>query len=122
MGSMNATFRGVFLTSKEPAATARFYRDVAGLELEQIGSGGEYVYWRVDKNGLQFAIHDSQKFAQYTHPPRAESNLTHLYFQVDSQDAFLDRLAVLKVKPQSTDEVVVTVLDPDGRKVMFGTA
>jgi catechol 2,3-dioxygenase-like lactoylglutathione lyase family enzyme len=122
MSFMATTFRGVFLTSKDPAATARFYRDVVGLELEQIGSGGEYVYWRIDRDGLQFAIHDAQKFAAYTHPPRAESNLTHLYFQVDSQDRFVERLTKLGVKPSSTDEVVVTVLDPDGRKVMFGTA
>jgi catechol 2,3-dioxygenase-like lactoylglutathione lyase family enzyme len=119
---MTTTFRGVFLTSKDPAATARFYREVAGLDLEPIGGGSEYTYWRVDKDGLQFAIHDAQKFASYTHPPKPESNLTHLYFQVESQDRFLERLARAKVKPQSTDEVVVTVLDPDGRKVMFGTA
>ncbi|HEU4576895.1 MAG TPA: VOC family protein [Polyangiaceae bacterium] len=118
---MSTLFRGVFLTSKDPASTARFYRDVAGLELEQMGGEGAYVYWRVDHDGLQLAIHDAQKFAAYTHPPKPESNLTHLYFKVESQEDFLERLRKMNIKPQTTDEVVVTVLDPDGRRVMFGT-
>ena len=118
---MRTNFRGVFLTSDHPAQTAKFYLDVAGLELEQVGGGG-YVYWRVDINGVQLAIHEAQKFADHAHPPRPESNVTHLYFKVDSQEKFLDHLAKLKVRPKSTDEVVVTVIDPDGRNVMFGTA
>ena len=52
----------------------------------------------------------------------ASVGATHLYFKVESQEDFLERLRKLNIKPQSTDEVVVTVLDPDGRKVMFGTA
>jgi hypothetical protein len=28
----------------------------------------------------------------------------------------------LEIVPYATDEVVITVVDPDGRKVMFGTA
>jgi predicted enzyme related to lactoylglutathione lyase len=119
---MATTFRGVFLTSEDAAATARFYREVAGLALTQIGSDGEYVYWRVDHDGMQFAIHDAERFAKYAYPSRPESNLTHLYFQVESQDDFLDRLKRVNVKPHSTDEVNVTVIDPDGRRVMFGTA
>jgi hypothetical protein len=119
---MKTTFRSVFLTSDNPAATARFYAEVAGLSLEQIGSEGQYVYWRCDNDGVQLAIHDAKKFAAYAHPARRESNLTHLYFNVHSQEEFLEHLARLNVKPSSTDEVVVTVVDPDGRRVMFGTA
>jgi len=40
---------------------------------------------------------------------------------VESQEDFLERLRKMNIKPQTTDEVVVTVLDPDGRRVMFGT-
>jgi hypothetical protein len=89
---MSLELRGIFLTSEEPEVTARFYRDVAELELEQIGSSGGYVYWKVDKAGLQLAIHDAGKFAKYTHPACPESNLTHLYFKIENQDQFLEHL------------------------------
>jgi hypothetical protein len=101
---------------------AKFYREVARLDLEQIGSEGGYVYWKMDENGLQLAIHGAKEFAEYTYPVHLDSNVTHLYFKVDSQEDFLEHLASLGVEPYSTDDVVVTVVDPDGRKVMFGTA
>ena len=51
-----------------------------------------------------------------------ESNLTHLYFKIDDRNAFLERLQKSNRNPFLTDDIVITVLDPDGRKVMFGTA
>ncbi|MFT3889862.1 MAG: SRPBCC domain-containing protein [Arachnia sp.] len=120
-GSVSTAFRGVFLTSADPAATARFYRDIAGFPLEQAGEGG-YTYWRLDRAGMQLAIHDAQAFAAYAYPPHRDSNLTHLYFRVADRDAFIAHLRDLDVEPFVVDDVVVTVVDPDGRKVMFGTA
>lgn len=120
-GSMKTMFRGVFLTSADPAATARFYRDTAGFPLEQAGEGG-YTYWRMDRNGLQLAIHDAQAFADYTYPPDRGSNLTHLYFTIEDHEDFIAHLRDLGIEPLHVDDVVVTVVDPDGRKVMFGTA
>lgn len=119
---MKSTLRGIFLTSRSPEKTASFYRDVAGLDLEEIGTPGAYVYWKVDRDGMQLAIHDAEKFASYAYPPLQGSNLTHLYFKVESQAEFLAYLSRLKIEPLATDEVVVTIVDPDGRKVMFGTA
>jgi hypothetical protein len=119
---MQVSFRGIFLTSDQPAATADFYREVAGQPLEAVGDEGQYIHWRLDRDGMQLAIHDAAAFASYTHPPLAGSNLTHLYFKIDDRDAFLARLTGLGVEPLSVDDVVVTVIDPDGRKVMFGTA
>jgi hypothetical protein len=119
---MKTTLRGIFLTAAHPATTAKFYRDVAGLDLEQAGVQGQYVYWRIDRDGLQLAIHDAQLFADYTNPARTESNVTHLYFKIESQQAFLEHLKRVGVAAFRTDDVVVTVLDPDGRHVMFGTA
>jgi predicted enzyme related to lactoylglutathione lyase len=119
---MSPVLRGVFLTSDDPAGTAAFYRDVANLELEQIGDEGGYVYWKIDKQGLQLAIHDAKPFTEYTHPVIRESNVTHLYFKIENQERFLEHLKSLNVTPYATDEVVVTITDPDGRKVMFGTA
>lgn len=118
---MTATFRGVFLTSRDPEVTARFYRDVASLLLEPAGGGG-YTYWRLDRNGVQVAIHDAAAFADYAFPPNPDSNLTHLYFTIEDLDAFRARLKELGIDPIATDDVVVTVIDPDGRQVMFGTA
>lgn len=119
---METTLRGIFLTSGNPEATAEFYRRVALLPLETVGTQGEYVYWRLDRNGMQLAIHDARAFAAYSYPPVAGSNLTHLYFQIEDQRAFLAHLENLGVPPASVDDVVVTVVDPDGRWVLFGTA
>jgi len=119
---MVATFRGVFLTSDNPQETARFYRVVAGLPLEQVGDPNTYVYWILSQNGMELAIHDSAAFAEYTDPPLRGSNTTHLYFQIDDYDTFLVRLRSIGITPVDADDVVITVEDPDGRKVMFGTA
>ena len=119
---MNPVLRGIFLTSADPATTAKFYRDVAKLALEQVGDAATYVYWKVDRGGTQFAIHDARQFATYTHPARAESNLTHLYFKIEDQSHFLAHLRSLGMEPYASDDVVITVEDPDGRKVLFGTA
>jgi hypothetical protein len=115
-------FRGVFLTSENPEATARFYEQVASLPMEAVGKKGEYIYWRLDRDGMQLAIHDAKAFAPYTYPVQAGSNLTHLYFKIEDRQRFLAHLSSLGIKAWSVDDVVITIVDPDGRKVMFGTA
>lgn len=119
---MEIIFRGVFLTSDKPEATAKFYEQVALLPLETVGAPGHHIYWRLDRGGMQLAIHEAKAFADYTYPPLAMSNLTHLYFKIEDQKAFLTHLESLQVQPVAIDEVTVTVSDPDGRKVIFGTA
>jgi catechol 2,3-dioxygenase-like lactoylglutathione lyase family enzyme len=119
---METQVRGVFLTSGNPEATAEFYMRAALLPLEAVGEQGEYTYWRLDRDGMQLAIHDAEAFAAYAHPPDSESNLTHLYFKIADHKAFLAHLDRLGVSPLAVDDVVITVVDPDGRKVMFGTA
>ncbi len=116
------TLRGIFLTSENPARTAKFYGDVARLALEEVGRGSGYVYWKIDDGRMQLAIHEARSFADYTFPTVPASNLTHLYFQIPEQQPFLDHLQRLGIVPHAVDDVVVTVVDPDGRKVMFGTA
>lgn len=119
---MTPTLRGIFLTSEHPGKTASFFQRVARLGLEQIGAPPEYVYWKLDNDGIQLAIHQAAAFAEYAHPACADSNVTHLYFKIESQEAFLEHLRHLSIAPYAVDDVVVTVVDPDGRKVMFGTA
>jgi hypothetical protein len=118
---VKSVLRGIFLTSEYPAVTATFYRDVAGLRLEQAGEDAKHGYWKMDDAGVQFAIHDAKKFAGYTHPANPQSNVTHLYFKIENQAEFLEHLKDLNIRPYATDDIVVTVIDPDGRKVMFGT-
>ena len=117
----HSTLRGIFLTSEDPAKTAQFYSEVAGLELEQVG-GKANSYWKIDKGGIQLAIHSAKEFSAYTFPANSNSNLSHLYFKIDKQAAFTAHLEDLGIKPYAVDDVVVTVEDPDGRKVMFGIA
>ncbi|MFN8048462.1 MAG: VOC family protein [Ancrocorticia sp.] len=118
---MATTFRGIFLTSDNPSAIVSFYREIAEFPLEEVDAGG-YTYWRLDRDGVQVAIHDAAAFAEYASPPLAGSNLTHLYFHIDDYEDFVARLGELGIEPEAIDDVVVTVADPDGRKVMFGTA
>lgn len=47
--------RSVFLTSENPEAAACFYEQVAQLPMEKVGVEGEYVYWRLDRDGMQLA-------------------------------------------------------------------
>ena len=118
---MESTFRGVFLTCTDAEATAAFYRDVADLPLEAAGDE-DYTYFVADVDGAQIALHGAEAFADYSFPPVAESNLTHLYFRIPDQAEFLERIRDAGTPLIAVDEVVVTVEDPDGRKVMFGTA
>ena len=102
-------------------ATAAFYRKIAGLPLTTEGDE-EYSYFVVEAGGVQLALHSAEAFADYAFPPVAESNLTHLYFRIPDQAEFLERIKNAGTPLVAVDGVVVTVEDPDGRKVMFGTA
>ena len=118
---MRTTFRGVFLTCADTEATAAFYRKLAGLALVEAGNE-DYSYWVMDADGVQIALHDAEAFADYSSPPVSGSNLTHLYFRITDQQDFLAEVRRLGALIIDVDDVVVTVEDPDGRKVMFGTA
>jgi hypothetical protein len=112
----------VFLTSARPAQTAHFYRDIAGLPIEEVSNGSGSVYWRLDDGHIQIAIHEAHAFAAYAFPPLSASNLTHLYFQIADVPAFLAKLQEFGITPEEADDVVVTLVDPDGRRVLFGVA
>lgn len=113
-------FRGVFLTSDNPSATAKFYAEIAGVKFEEVSSSN-YTYWKYNEGDMQIAIHDAKSFADYAHPANSESNLTHLYFKLENKDDFLRHLEIFNLSPHIVDEFNVIVLDPDGRKVLFGT-
>lgn len=118
---MQSQFRGVFLTCKDAEATADFYRDVAGVSLVTSGSD-EYTYWTLDVDGIQIALHEASAFAEINLPTDPESELTHLYFRIPDLEEFLSHVKSVGAALIDVDDVVATVEDPDGRKVMFGTA
>jgi len=88
--------RSVFLTSENPEVAARFYAQVAQLPMEKVGVEGGYIYWRMDWDGMQLAIHDAKAFADYAHPALPDSNLTHLYFSIE--DRFTSRRSGARAK------------------------
>ena len=109
---------GVFVTSKDPKALAKWYRDVLGINLESWGG----AILRYDAPG---------------HPPMALWNAmpenddeiapSHrdfmINFAVDDLDAFVARLqakgvTILKREEDQTGKFA-TILDPDGTKLEF---
>src|SRR5699024_11190960 len=82
--NLDPTFPGVVLTCTDAEATAAFYRDIADLPLEATGDE-DYTYFAADVDGVQIALHGAEAFADYSFPPVAESNLTHLYFRIPDQ-------------------------------------
>lgn len=109
---------GVFVTSKDPKALAKWYSDVLGIKLEPWGG----AMLRYDAPG---------------HPPMALWNAmsegsdeiapSHrefmLNFAVDDLDAFILRLkaggvTILKSQADQTGKFA-SILDPDGTKIEF---
>lgn len=109
---------GVFVTSKDPKALAKWYRDVLGIKLEPWGG----AILRYDAPG---------------HPPMALWNAmpessdeiapSHrefmINFAVDDMDAFITRLkargvTILKRQADQTG-MFASILDPDGTKIEF---
>ena len=107
---------GVFVTSKDPRALAKWYRDVLGVALEPWGG----AILRYDAPG---------------HPPMALWNAmpensdeivpSHrdfmINFAVDDLDAYVARLkakgvAIVKVEADKTGKFA-WILDPDGTKI-----
>jgi len=115
------TLASIFLTSEHAARLADFYIRVVRLPFERVGGAPGYVYWKCDQAGVQIAIHDAEAFATYSYPSLAGSNLTHLYFRIDNQPELLDHLEREGIPPLSTDSQSITIRDPDGRTVLFGT-
>lgn len=109
---------GVFVTSKDPKALAKWYKDVLGLDLEPWGG----AILRSDAPG---------------HPPMALWNAMRensdeivpshrefmINFAVDDLDAFVARLEAkgVKILNREADQTgkFASILDPDGTKIEF---
>jgi predicted enzyme related to lactoylglutathione lyase len=121
------TFGGlqaILITSENPEKTVNFYRDVAGLHIEEEKHGGPH-HWAAETNGVHFAIHNAKGFSDGTFPANRASNLTHMYFNVSNMADFLTHLQKLGIeKVKEVEDLgfieIVEVRDPDGRVVQFG--
>jgi predicted enzyme related to lactoylglutathione lyase len=107
---------GVFVTSKDPKALARWYRDVLGISLESWGG----AILRYDAPGhppmaLWNAMPENSKEIEPSHRDMM------INFAVDDLDAFVIRLEakgvkILKRESDATGKFA-WLLDPDGTKI-----
>lgn len=107
---------GVFVTSKDPKALAKWYRDVLGIKLEPWG-GAILRYDAPDHPPMALwnaMPNNSDEIA----PSRREFMIN---FAVDDLDAFVRRLkargvTILKQQDDQTGKFA-SILDPDGTKI-----
>lgn len=119
-----ASLSAILLTSANPSVTARWYEKTLGIEFQKEAHEGP-THWACETGGMHFAIHNAKSFAKYCHPIR-KANATHLFFTISEIDRFLSKVKKMKLKPALPIEEVgrskmVTLRDPDGRMVIFGT-
>ncbi len=116
-------FKSVVLTSRDPAATAAFYRDVLDIPLEQENHRGTQRHWACQLGAMHFAIHEDATF--WLRTEAGNDGATVVSFTVEELGPVLERLeqrgvpviARNKIGPMS----FVAVRDPDGRQVCLGT-
>jgi predicted enzyme related to lactoylglutathione lyase len=108
---------GVFVTSSDPKALARWYRDVLGVDIESWG-GVAFRYDAPDHPPVVTWNAFSPK-SSYMAPSKREFMLD---FAVDDMDAFIARLkakgvAILKEDNSDPSGKFAWILDPDGTKI-----
>jgi catechol 2,3-dioxygenase-like lactoylglutathione lyase family enzyme len=129
-------FKSIVLTSDTPDATAAFYREVAGLPLEEERHRGTVRHWACQVGSLHFAIHERKTFwlsatptgegkGEATSAPAPGDSVTVVSFTTDDLNGVLERLASRGVEVAARTKIgpmsFVAVRDPDGRHLCFGT-
>jgi catechol 2,3-dioxygenase-like lactoylglutathione lyase family enzyme len=108
---------GVFVSSKDPKALARWYRDVLGITLEHWGGATlrydapghpPVLVWNAYASGDNYAAPSKREFM--------------IDFAVDDMDAYVKRLqdkgvAILKRDDTDRSGRFAWILDPDGTKI-----
>jgi predicted enzyme related to lactoylglutathione lyase len=108
---------GIFVSSKDPKALAKWYRDVLGLPLEAWGGAimrydapghPPVLVWNAYRTGDDYAAPSKREFM--------------IDFAVDDLDAFIKRLqdkgvAILKRDDSDPTGKFAWILDPDGTKI-----
>lgn len=116
-------FKSVVLTSRDPDATAAFYRDVLEIPLEQERHRGTLRHWACQLGSMHFAIHEDATFWLRTQPGGEEATIVS--FTIDALEPVLARLEERGVAVVARNKIgpmsFVAVRDPDGRQVCLGT-
>jgi len=108
---------GVFVTSRDPSALAKWYRDVLGIELQPWG--GAVLRYDAPGHPPVLAWNALPQNSGYLTPSRREFMID---FAVDDLDAFVARLrakgvAILKQEDAGPTGKFAWIVDPDGTKI-----
>jgi catechol 2,3-dioxygenase-like lactoylglutathione lyase family enzyme len=116
--------KSVVLTSDDIDETARFYREVLQLPLEEEQHRGTARHWAGQLGSMHFAIHDRKTFWLPTGAEREAASVV-VSFTVDDMDALVAHLASIGVEITDRRKIgpmsFVSMRDPDGRHVCCGT-
>lgn len=107
---------GVFVSSKDPKALAKWYRDVLGMPLEKWG--GAILHYDAPGHPPVLVWNAYASGDNYAAPSKREFMID---FAVDDLDVFVKRLqdkgvAILKRTDDPTGKFA-WILDPDGTKI-----
>ena len=107
---------GVFVTSKDPKALARWYKDVLGIKLESWG--GAILRYNAPGHPPMALWNAMPQNTDEIAPSHREFMIN---FAVDDLDAFVTRLqargvTILKREADQTGKFA-SILDPDGTKI-----
>lgn len=108
---------GVFVTSSDPKALAKWYRDVLGIDLQPWG--GAVLHYDAPGHPPVLAWNALPQNSGYLAPSKREFMID---FAVDDLDAFVARLkakgvAILKQEDAGPSGKFAWIVDPDGTKI-----
>ncbi len=108
---------GIFFKSKDPAALARWYHDVLGIDVEKWG--GAMLRYDAPDHPAMVVWTPFKQTTEHFAPSTREFMIN---FGVDNMDAFLAKLASKGVHPIGQDDSdpsgrFAWIVDPDGTKI-----
>jgi catechol 2,3-dioxygenase-like lactoylglutathione lyase family enzyme len=108
---------GIFVTSKDPAKLAAWYRDVLGIPIETWG--GAALRYDAPRHPSVLVWNALPQGSRYLAPSTREFMID---FAVDDLDAFVARLrskgvSILKRDDSDPSGTFAWILDPDGTKI-----
>jgi catechol 2,3-dioxygenase-like lactoylglutathione lyase family enzyme len=114
----------VLLLARDTARTGTFCRDVLGLPLREEQHDGRHAHYACPLGSIYFTIQPAADLA--APEPGRSYDFLQLCFTVTDLDAFVRRLAELKIAPlhqprRFEHTSYTTLIDPDGRHVRVMT-
>ncbi len=109
-------FSAVLIYTENVQRLAAFYRDVAGIPLEEEQHGGSALHYGCEIGDLHFAIHGAK-----TKPGVGSINLAFEVFDLEKHMAEMkakDVKIIMEIQDRGFMKIA-TVLDPDGNTIEF---